>query len=70
MRPPSRSRRSGRTVAPEGGGTAAGGRVLIERLVNGRDGIRWVLHTRREAAGFYAKLGFTAAPDMLWRDRR
>jgi len=46
------------------------GRRLVQRLVAGRGGIRWVLHARPEVTGFYAKLGFEAAPDMLWRDRR
>jgi ribosomal protein S18 acetylase RimI-like enzyme len=46
------------------------GRDLISRLVAGRDGIRWVLHARPEVAGFYAKLGFEGASDMLRRDRR
>ena len=45
------------------------GRALIERLTAGKDGIRWVLHAREGVHGFYGKLGFTAAPDMLWRDR-
>jgi ribosomal protein S18 acetylase RimI-like enzyme len=46
------------------------GHELVRRLVTGRDGIRWVLHARPEVKGFYEKLGFTDAPDMLWRDRR
>jgi predicted GNAT family N-acyltransferase len=45
------------------------GRTLILRLVEGRGGIRWVLHARAEAMAFYASLGFVAAPDMMWRDR-
>jgi len=46
------------------------GRAMILRLVEARPEIRWVLHAREGAAAFYASLGFTAAPDMLWRDRR
>ena len=46
------------------------GRGMIRRLVTARDGIRWVLHTRPEAADFYRGLGFEDAPDMMWRDRR
>ncbi len=46
------------------------GRAMIERLLAGHDGIKFVLHTRPEAAAFYATLGFTAAPDMLMRARR
>ncbi len=45
------------------------GRTMILRLVEGRGGIRWVLHARTEAMAFYASLGFVAAPDMMWRDR-
>lgn len=46
------------------------GRGLIRQIIEGRDHIRWVLHTRKEAAPFYEALGFTNAPDMMWRDRR
>jgi GNAT superfamily N-acetyltransferase len=45
------------------------GRAMILRLVDGRGGIRWVLHARAEAMAFYASLGFVAAPDIMWRDR-
>jgi hypothetical protein len=43
---------------------------MIERLVAGRDGLKFVLHTRRDSAAFYAAVGFTPASDMLIRDRR
>ena len=46
------------------------GRALMQRLVGGRDAIKFVLHTRPEAAAFYATLGFTETTDMLVRDRR
>lgn len=46
------------------------GRALLERLVYGRDDIKFVLHTRREAAAFYAAVGFSPASDMMVRDRR
>jgi ribosomal protein S18 acetylase RimI-like enzyme len=46
------------------------GRKLIMQIVEGRDHVRWVLHTRKEAAAFYEALGFTPAPDMMWRERR
>src|SRR5688572_29592074 len=45
------------------------GRRLIDRLVAGRSGIRWVLHSRADAIGFYRRIGFEPAPDMYWRDR-
>ncbi|HEY3806938.1 MAG TPA: GNAT family N-acetyltransferase [Kofleriaceae bacterium] len=46
------------------------GRMLIAKLTGGRDGIKFVLHTRRDSAAFYATLGFADAPDMMVRDRR
>lgn len=46
------------------------GRAMIERLLAGRDDVKFVLHTRPEAAAFYAALGFTDAPAMMVRDRR
>ena len=46
------------------------GRELIGRLMAGRDGIRWVLHARKEAKEFYAAIGFTPATDMMWTGRR
>ena len=46
------------------------GRALIRQILDGRDGIKFVLHTRPDAAAFYATLGFTDARDMLVRDRR
>jgi ribosomal protein S18 acetylase RimI-like enzyme len=41
------------------------GRGMIERLVAGRAGIKFVLHTRMGAAAFYAAVGFVPAEDML-----
>ncbi|NVB85614.1 MAG: GNAT family N-acetyltransferase [Kofleriaceae bacterium] len=46
------------------------GRELLDRLVAGRDDIKFVLHTRKEAAAFYAAVGFAPATDMMIRDRR
>lgn len=46
------------------------GRGMLERLMAGRDDIKFVLHTREEAAAFYAAVGFAPATDMLIRDRR
>jgi ribosomal protein S18 acetylase RimI-like enzyme len=44
------------------------GRELLRRIVEGRETIRFVLHARRDAMPFYRALGFTDAPDMMWRD--
>ena len=46
------------------------GRAMIERLVAGRDDIKFVLHSRAGAAEFYAAVGFAPATDMMVRDRR
>jgi ribosomal protein S18 acetylase RimI-like enzyme len=46
------------------------GREMLARLVGGKDGVKFVLHTRKEAAAFYAALGFAPATDMMVRDRR
>lgn len=46
------------------------GKELIRKIVEGRGGVRWVLHARPEVFGFYEKLDFIRAPDILWRDRR
>jgi ribosomal protein S18 acetylase RimI-like enzyme len=41
------------------------GRGMIERLVAGHTGIKFVLHARKDAAAFYAAVGFAPADDML-----
>jgi ribosomal protein S18 acetylase RimI-like enzyme len=41
------------------------GRELIRRLVGDRRGVKFVLHTRKESAAFYAAIGFAPADDML-----
>lgn len=46
------------------------GREMLAQLVSGRDGIKFVLHTRKEATGFYAAVGFAPATDIMIRDRR
>jgi ribosomal protein S18 acetylase RimI-like enzyme len=46
------------------------GRAMIEHLLSGRDGIKFVLHARQGAADFYAAMGFVEAADMRVRERR
>jgi len=46
------------------------GRALLGRLMDGRDDIKFVLHTRTESAEFYAALGFVDATQMMVRERR
>jgi ribosomal protein S18 acetylase RimI-like enzyme len=46
------------------------GREMLARLMAERDHIKFVLHTRKEAAAFYAAVGFAPATDMMIRDRR
>jgi len=41
------------------------GRELVRRLTEGREGILFVLHARREVIPFYLKCGFEHAEDML-----
>lgn len=46
------------------------GREIMRRIVGGRDHIRFVFHAQKDAMPFYRALGFTDAPDMMWRDRK
>ncbi len=46
------------------------GRALVEQLLRGGDGVKFVLHARPDAAAFWAATGFTAAADMMVRERR
>jgi ribosomal protein S18 acetylase RimI-like enzyme len=46
------------------------GRAMLERLMHDRDDIKFVLHTRPDAAAFYTALGFRDATAMMVRDRR
>ena len=46
------------------------GRALVQRLMRGRDEVKFVLHSRQDAAAFYAAIGFVPATDMMVRDRR
>ncbi len=46
------------------------GRAMLARLLDGKDDIKFVLHSRKAAAPFYAAIGFTSATDILVRDRR
>jgi len=45
------------------------GREMIARLLAGKDGISFVLRARADVKAFYAKLGFSEAPEMMWRKR-
>jgi ribosomal protein S18 acetylase RimI-like enzyme len=45
------------------------GAELVKRLLEGKDGIRFVLHAGPGVQDFYRKLGFEDASDMLRRDR-
>jgi ribosomal protein S18 acetylase RimI-like enzyme len=57
-------------VLPEYQGKGIG-REMMTRLLAGKDGIRFVLHAARpEVKGFYEKLGFSEATDMMCRARK
>jgi len=45
-------------------------RTMLERIMHDKPTIRWVLHTRSAASALYRSLGFTPAPDMMWRERK
>jgi ribosomal protein S18 acetylase RimI-like enzyme len=55
-------------VAPDYRGRGIG-RQLIARLLEGRDEIAFVLHSRPDVKPFYAKSGFSDAEDMMRRPR-
>lgn len=46
------------------------GRALVQRLMHGRDDVKFVLHSRPDVVAFYAAIGFAPATDMMVRDRR
>jgi GNAT superfamily N-acetyltransferase len=46
------------------------GRELLRRIVEGREAVQFVLHARQDVMVFYRALGFTDAPEMMWRDRK
>jgi ribosomal protein S18 acetylase RimI-like enzyme len=46
------------------------GRALVQRLMHGRDDVKFVLHSRPDGIAFYAAIGFVPATDMMVRDRR
>ena len=60
---------SGVMVAPAYQRTGVG-RAMLGALRAGRDGVRFVLHTRTESRAFYRAIGFDDAADMMVRDRR
>jgi ribosomal protein S18 acetylase RimI-like enzyme len=45
-------------------------RRVMAVLMDGRDGVKFVLHTRTGSRSFYAAIGFVDATDMMVRDRR
>lgn len=45
------------------------GRALVQRIMEGREAIKFVLHARDDASAFYAAIGFVPATNMMTRDR-
>ena len=45
-------------------------RRVMAALMDGREGVKFVLHTRTGSRSFYAAIGFVDAADMMVRDRR
>ncbi len=45
------------------------GREMMRRLLEGRDGLTFALHARKEARSFYVACGFQASEDMFRRVR-
>lgn len=46
------------------------GRALVQRIMQGRDAVKFVLHSQHDATPFYAAIGFVPATHMMLRDRR
>jgi|SRR5579883_2683561 len=46
------------------------GSALVRRLLDGKDGLTFALHARKELHRFYAACGFEVSPEMLRRQRR
>jgi ribosomal protein S18 acetylase RimI-like enzyme len=46
------------------------GRALMQRLLEGRDHVKFVLHTRPDAKKLYEACGFEDATEMMVRRRR
>ncbi len=45
------------------------GRRMLEALLEGRPGVKWVLHASEVGEGLYRSLGFREVPRMMRRDR-
>ena len=46
------------------------GRAMVQRILQGREDIKFVLHSNQGATAFYAAIGFSPITDMMARDRR
>jgi len=43
---------------------------MVQRIMQGREDIKFVLHSNEGATAFYGALGFVRVTDMMARDRR
>ena len=46
------------------------GRALVQRIMQGREDVKFVLHSRQDATPFYTALGFVPVTNMMARNRR
>jgi ribosomal protein S18 acetylase RimI-like enzyme len=46
------------------------GRAMVQRILQGREDIKFVLHSNQGATAYYAAIGFSPITDMMARDRR
>jgi ribosomal protein S18 acetylase RimI-like enzyme len=46
------------------------GRALIQRITQGREDVKFVLHSNDDATAFYSALGFVPVTNIMARNRR
>jgi ribosomal protein S18 acetylase RimI-like enzyme len=46
------------------------GRAMVQRIMQGREDVKFVLHSQHDATAFYAAIEFVPITDMMARNRR